>query len=98
MAKNTNSKKIEKLQKKIEEIDERMKNDIQLKQEYVKEIQALEADSILSACKNSNITFGEAMESFDLYNMIKENGLSVSDIQELLSAENKETEDKKDDK
>jgi hypothetical protein len=94
MAKSTNIKKIEKLRKRIEEIDERVKNDLQLKQELVKEIEGLEAESILIACKSSNITVGEAVESFGLYNKLKNSGLSVSDIDELISSnDTKNTED-----
>jgi hypothetical protein len=92
MSKNSNAKKIEKLKSKIAEIDERVKNDLQQKQECIKEIQALEADSILCACKSSNITVTEAMESFNLYNKIKENGLSLSDIDELLGERKPESE------
>jgi hypothetical protein len=92
MSKNSNAKKIEKLQSKINEIDERVKNDLQQKQECIKEIQALEADSILCACKSSNITVSEAMATFELYNKIKQNGLSIDDVSELLDEQSDKSE------
>lgn len=88
MAKAANIKKIEKLRKKIAEIDERVKNDLQLKQTYVKEIESLEAESILIACKSSNITVDEAVESFEFYNMLKNSGLTINEINELLASNN----------
>ncbi len=86
MAKTANIKKIEKLRKKIAEIDERVKNDLQLKQSYVKEIDSLEAESILIACKSSNITIDEAVESFEFYNKLKNSGLTMTEINELLTS------------
>lgn len=91
MAKNTTLKKIEKLRKKVEEIDERVKNDLQLKQSYVKEIESLEAESILIACKSSNISLDEAVESFGFYNKFKNSGLTMKDIDELLSSNSTDT-------
>lgn len=85
MSKN-NSKKIEKLRIKIEEIDKRIKAELTLKQELSKEIETLEAESILSACKSSNISYSEAVESFDLFSKLKEDGISYKDIKDLLAA------------
>lgn len=86
MARNTTIKKIEKLKAKVAEIDERIKNDMQLKQRYVKEIESLEAESILIACKSSDISLSEAVESFELYSKLKSSGLSKDDLNELLSS------------
>lgn len=86
MVKTANTKKIEKLRKKIAEIDERVKNNLQLKQSYVKEIDSLEAESILIACKSSNITIDEAVESFEFYNRLKNSGLTMDEINELLTS------------
>lgn len=88
MAKNVNIKKIEKLRKKITDIDERIKNELEQKQAYVKEIEVLEAESIIMACKSNNISLSEAVESFSLYSKIKETGLSTDDITELISSNN----------
>lgn len=88
MSKAANIKKIEKLRKKIVEIDERVKNDLQLKQTYVKEIESLEAESILIACKSSNITIDEAVKSFEFYNKLKSSGLTIHEINELLTSNN----------
>jgi len=92
MAVNANLKKIEKLRKKIAEINERMKNEVQQKQEYMKEIEALEAESLVSACKSSNITFSEAVESFDIFKKLKADGIKIEDIKELLASEQKDSE------
>ena len=86
MAKNANVKRIEKLKNKIEEIDERVKSELQQKQQYIKEIESLEAESILLACKSSNISLSEAVESFSLFKQIKDNGYSPENITELISS------------
>ena len=84
------AKKIDKLKNKICEIDERIKNEVQLKQDYQKEIEELEAQSILYACKQSNITAAEALESFDIYSLIRKSGFSVDEIQEFLAGAKEE--------
>lgn len=79
-------KKIDKLKKKIGEIDERIKHDTQLKQDYSKEIESLEAESIIIACKSSNITLKEAVDSFQVYNLFKSSGMNTDEIKELLAS------------
>lgn len=86
MTKKNNDKKIEKLRQKIEEIDKRIKIEVSQKQDLMKEIETLEAESILSACKNSNISYSEAVESFDLFSKLKEDGISYNDIKDLIAA------------
>lgn len=90
MANNNNIKKLEKLKKKVEEINERIKSEVQRKQELIKEIESLEAENIISACKSNNITFAEAVESFDIFKELKENGLSYDDIKSFLSSNRNE--------
>lgn len=86
MANNTNLKKIEKLRKKLEEVNERIKCDVQKKNEILKEIESLEAEGMVNACKSSNITFAEAVESFDIFKELKENGVTFDDIKNFLAS------------
>lgn len=92
MAKSTKMKKIEKLKAKISEIDERVKNELEQKQMYIKEIETLEAESILDACKSSNLALEEAVESFALFNKIKENGYSMEDISNMIIPKERDQE------
>lgn len=92
MVKTAKIKRLEKLQAKIIEIDERVKNDLEQKQQYIKEIETLEAESILDACRSSNLGFEEAVESFALFSKMKENGYSAEDMTKLIVPKNPEDE------
>lgn len=84
---NKNTKKIEKIQKKIEDIERLIKQYVEQKQQLVKEIEALKADTLLSACTEHKLSVNEAEKSFELFELFKTSGMKLSDMNELLSAE-----------
>lgn len=95
-----NTKKIEKLEAKVAEINEKMKADIELKTQLEKQIDELKNAEILAFIKTKKIAVNDTfLANLELVAKINKSGVQSSDIEDLLkiSASENNEEDKNDD-
>lgn len=89
--KNRGFDKLEKLQKRMDDIDKVIKSNIEIKQQINKEIEGIIADTLLQASRESGLTIKEATMSFKLYADYKKSGMGFDEIISLIN-ENAKTE------
>lgn len=76
--------KIEQLQSRIAEIDEKMKKLAMQKKDCEKQIKEYEEQHILSVVKTNGASIETIDSDFALVRLLKENNLTAQDIMELL--------------
>lgn len=80
-----NSKKIEKLRTKVAEINERMKSDLQQKNQYEKEIDELQNAEILAYIKSKKISVNDTfLLNLELAEKLNKSGIDLNEIEELI--------------
>ncbi len=78
-------KKIDRLEARIEELDKKSRDILIEKRECLKQKQQLEQDAKFDVVKNQDLSVDELNSIIELGKLIKQSGLSKSDIQDLIS-------------
>lgn len=84
MSKNT--KKIERLQKKITDINDKLKADTKIKAQYEKELEQLQSEEMLIYIKSNKVTLNENfLDNLKLADDIQKSGISAEEIRQLIT-------------
>lgn len=79
------NQKIEMLKKRIDFIDEKMKNLLVQKKEFEKQIKDIREQEILNAVRESGIEIETLTDDLALAKILRENNLTKNDILELIT-------------
>jgi len=90
---NATRKKIEKLKDKIIELDEKMKEIALMKKDYQKQIAELEDEELFMFVKSLNMSVDTLSNDLAMGRLVRDYGLSKSDITELASEPSKKDGD-----
>ena len=79
--------KIDNLNSRISECDERMKKALLQKKEYERQLKELREQEIVNAVKNNGIDIETLNDDLALIKFLKENNLSKEDILEMFTSD-----------
>ncbi len=88
------AKKLEKLETEYQKVLETIRTSTQRKEELWREIREMRADTLLGMMEEQNISLEDATQSFALIQKVRESGMTVAEVMELLSSEASEPEKK----
>lgn len=81
-----NAKKIERMQKKIEDIEGKLKADMKIKAQYEKELEQLQNEEVLEYIKANKVTINESfLKNLKLAEEIQNSGVPVDEIRQLIA-------------